>query len=144
MIYIYRRNEFETTKDVFDIVVKVQIPKGLFSSCLNVSVFDWRCHQIQWLVIQAAQVRRIFLKRKSWVWSETNVANKIVPSFKMKIVAIHWMTKRDVGDFSKKHDGWTHHHECLLWGNRSLHIRVFQKERWIDIQEPFPALTDSS
>ena len=45
----------------------------------------------------------------------------------MKIVAIHWMTKRDVGDFSKKHDGWTHHHECLLWGSGSLHIRVFSE-----------------
>ena len=68
-------------KDVSDIVMKVQIPKGLFSSCLNVSVFDWRCHQIQWLVIQAAQVRRIFFEKEilSMIWNKHG--NQDCPKF---------------------------------------------------------------
>ena len=68
-------------KDVSDIVMKVQIPKGLFSSCLNVSVFDWRSHQIQWLVIQAAQVRRISFEKEilSMIWNKHG--NQDCPKF---------------------------------------------------------------
>ena len=60
----------------------------------------------------------------------------------MKIVAIHWMTKRDVGDVSKKHDGWTHHHECLLWVMEVYTYEFFRRnDELIFKSVSFPSLT---